>query len=196
MSYLCEKEQQNKIKKKKIMKTLYRRTITSLWDTPKSKIVRIRAHDVIYSYRRFSANLQQRPVSNLLTNNQQKLLSIRKLLISSKTAVGPIQYNNNNQSLLISKKPSPKFFSKLFSANRVFSKFIFSYNTAADVYSLFGWIVNRNLTCDKTYRIVSSIKSSVYCPLKQFHSDSLSMGWPSEYDRTEQTEVYKHFRRK
>ncbi len=168
------------------MKTLNRKTITSLWDIP--KFVRIRAHDVIYSYRQFSANSQQRPVSNLLTNNQQKLFSIRKLLISSKTVAGPTQINNKNQSLLISKQ-SPKYFFKLFSTNRVFSKFIFSCNTAADVYSLFGRVVNRNFACDKTYRIVSSYKSSFSCQLKQFHSDSLSMGWPSEYDQTEGSKV-------
>lgn len=172
------------------MKTLNITAIASLWDIP--NFVRIRAHDVIYSYRQFSSNSQPRPVTNLLTNNQQKLFSIRKLLISSKTAAGPIQFNNKSQSLLLISNQSPKKnnFLKLFSTNRVvFSKFIFSYYTAADVYSLFGRVVNRNFTCDKTYRIVSFNKSFVRCPSKQFHSVTLNMGWPSEYDQIEQAKV-------
>lgn len=168
------------------MKTLSIRTIASLWGIP--KFVRIRAHDVICSYRRFSSNSQQRPVSNLLTNNQQNLFSVRKLLISSKSTFGPIQFNNRTKSLLISNQ-SPKYFLKLFSTNRVFSKFIFSCNTAADVYSLFGRVVNRNFTCDKTYRIVSLNKSFVCCPSKKFHSVTLNMGWPSEYDHSEEAKV-------
>lgn len=170
------------------MKTLNRRTIASLWNIP--KFVRIRAHDVIYSYRRFSSNSQQRPVSNLLTNNQQNFIAIRKSLISSKTAAGPIRFNNKNQSLLIA-NPSPKYFRKLFTTNRVFSKFIFSYYTAADVHSLFGWVVNRKFICDKTYRTVSfnNNKSSVRYPLRQYHSVTLNMGWPSDYDQSEQSKV-------
>lgn len=183
-----------KTTKNKNMKTLNRRTIASVvWDIP--NFVRIRAHDVIYSYRRFNSNSQQRLVSNLLTNNnQQKLFSIRKLLISSKTAVaaaaGPIQFNNKNHSLLISNQ-SPNYFLKFFSTNRVvFSKFIFSYRTAAaDVYSLCGRVVNRNF--DKTNRIVALNKSSVVCcPSKQLHSVTLNMGWPSEYDQSEQSKVF------
>lgn len=171
------------------MKTLNTRSIASLWDIP--KFVRIRAHDVIYSYRRFSLNLQQRPVSKPLTNNQQKLFSIRKSLNSFTTAVGPIQFNNKNQSLLISNQ-LPKYFLKLFSTNRVFSKFIFSYKTAADVNSLCGWVVNRKFTCDKTYRTVSFNKSSAFdYPLKQYHSVTFNMGWPSEYDQSEQAKVQK-----
>lgn len=162
------------------------RIIATLWDIP--YFVRIRAHDVICSYSRFSTNSQHRPVSNLLTNNQQTLNSITKLLTSSKISAGPIQFNNNNQSLLISEQ-SPNYSPKFFSTNRVFSKFIFSYNTAADVCSLFGRVVNRNFTCDKTYRIVSSEKGYIYSPLKEFHSDPLNMGWPSEYDQTEADKV-------
>lgn len=169
------------------MKTLNIRTIpASLWDTP--NFVRIRAHDVIHSYRQFSSNSQQRPVSNLLTNNQPKLFSIRKLLISSKTAAGPIQFNNKQRSLLLSNQ-SPNYFLKLFTANRVFSKFIFSYYTAADVYSLFGRVVNRNFACDKTYRIVARNKSSFRCPSKQILSVTLNMGWPTEYDNIEPAKV-------
>lgn len=173
----------------KSMKTMNRRTTATLWDI--TKFVTIRAHDVTCSYRRFSTNSQHHSVSNLLTNNQQTLISISKLLTSSKTSAGPLQFNNNkNQSLLLSNQ-SPNYLLKLFSTNRVFSKFIFSHNTAAaDVYSLFGWVVNRNFASDKTYRIVSSSRKGFsYCPLKQFHSDPLNMGWPSEYDQTEANKV-------
>lgn len=171
------------------MKTLSIRSIESLWDTP--NFVRFRAHDVIYSYRQFASNSQQRPVSNLPTNNQQKLYSIRKLLISSKpAAAGQTKFNNKKQSLLISNQ-SPKNFLKLFLTNRVFSKFIFSCYTAADVYSLFGRVVNRNFSCDKTYRIVSFDKSSFRCASNEFHSVTLNMGWPSDYDQSEQSKVYE-----